>query len=269
MAININVNFGPGPAGMSGAGSPSGMSSQGGCPSCQQQGGGEGQLLQMLLMLLMQLIGGGMGGAAGGPGGAPGGLPTSEGGGMPASFGGGGGGGRGFGSPGAGPAPVQAPGPASPGGPTMMGNSVPNPSGYAFPVKGYNGNIPLHHGSHPGAADLFAPRGTPVVSMTEGTVVKVGTGGAGGNTVTIKGKDGKTYYYAHLNEAPMVRQGQQVSAGQQLGGVGDTGNARGTGPHLHLGIGDSIINGTGPAGGAGSNFNATEFLRQVLSHGDG
>jgi hypothetical protein len=48
--------------------------------------------------------------------------------------------------------------------------------------------------------------------------------------------DGGRYsiYYAHLHE-PLVRRGQQVLAGDTVGLVGNTGNARTTPPHLHFG----------------------------------
>jgi hypothetical protein len=46
----------------------------------------------------------------------------------------------------------------------------------------------------------------------------------------------------------------------QLGGVGDTGNAKGTGAHLHLGKGYGIISGSGPQGGAGRDFDLISWL---------
>ncbi|MGD2123720.1 MAG: M23 family metallopeptidase, partial [Gemmatimonadota bacterium] len=44
----------------------------------------------------------------------------------------------------------------------------------------------------------------------------------------------KSIYYAHLDE-PLVEDGQQVQAGDTIGLVGNTGNARTTPPHLHFG----------------------------------
>lgn len=140
-----------------------------------------------------------------------------------------------------------------------------NPSGAAFPVAGYKGDIPLHWGSFDGAADLFAPRGTPVVSMRDGVVESAGTDGAGGNNVMIRGEDGLVYYYAHMDQPPTVTPGQKVKAGQKIGEVGDSGNAKGTGPHLHLGIGKSIMTGVGPTGGGGTDFDANRYLKDVLA----
>ncbi len=90
----------------------------------------------------------------------------------------------------------------------------------------------LHKG-----ADLFAPRGTHVLSATRGVVWKVGLDDLGGRVVLVFGEGPALYYYAHLDGwAPELRAGQEVSAGDLLGYVGTTGNARGTPPHLHFGV---------------------------------
>jgi hypothetical protein len=133
-------------------------------------------------------------------------------------------------------------------------------------VQDYSGQVDLHWGSHAGAADLFAPAGTPVVAAMGGTVTDAGYSKIGGNYVQIQGQDGNQYYYAHLQDTPLVKAGQQVGPGAQLGGVGDTGNAKGTGTHLHFGAGPSILEGTGPAGGAGGGgFDAVGHLRAALA----
>jgi hypothetical protein len=89
--------------------------------------------------------------------------------------------------------------------------------------------------SHEGV-DIFAARRTPAVAAADGTVVGVREGGIGGKTVWLR-PEGKNYtlYYAHLDEQ-LVREGQQVKAGDVIGLVGNTGNARTTPPHLHFGI---------------------------------
>ncbi|WP_229311055.1 M23 family metallopeptidase [Larkinella soli] len=84
--------------------------------------------------------------------------------------------------------------------------------------------------------DIFAPRGTPVVAASEGYISGVGTNNLGGNVVYLSdSKRNQTLYYAHL-DSQAVQQGQRVSIGDTLGFVGNTGNARTTGPHLHFGI---------------------------------
>ena len=87
-----------------------------------------------------------------------------------------------------------------------------------------------HHG-----VDIFAPRGTPVVAVAEGVVGRVGDGGIGGKTVWLRDRDGRTFYYAHL-DSQLVRSGKRVQPGDTLGLVGNTGNARTTPPHLHFGL---------------------------------
>ena len=88
-----------------------------------------------------------------------------------------------------------------------------------------------HHG-----VDIFARRGTPVVAAAGGIVSSVGTNALGGNVVWVtRPLRGERHYYAHLEEQ-LVTAGTQVSAGQVLGRVGTTGNARGGPPHLHFGI---------------------------------
>ena len=85
--------------------------------------------------------------------------------------------------------------------------------------------------------DIFARRGTPVYSATDGYVVRIGENPLGGQTVWVLGAGGRTYYYAHLDAyAPQLAVGDQVTPDTVLGRVGTTGNARGTPPHLHFGV---------------------------------
>jgi peptidoglycan LD-endopeptidase LytH len=84
--------------------------------------------------------------------------------------------------------------------------------------------------------DIFAPRGTPVVSTTRGFVTRVGTNRLGGRIVGVLGPGMEWHYYAHLDGFGPIREGDMVQPGDVLGYVGDTGNARGTPPHLHYGV---------------------------------
>jgi murein DD-endopeptidase MepM/ murein hydrolase activator NlpD len=91
------------------------------------------------------------------------------------------------------------------------------------------------HRDHQGV-DIFAKRGTPVVAATDGIVWKVGTNGLGGNVVWVaRPFRGERHYYAHLDRQ-LVTPGTFVKAGDVIGTVGNTGNARTTAPHLHFGI---------------------------------
>ena len=85
--------------------------------------------------------------------------------------------------------------------------------------------------------DIFARRGTPVYSATEGYVWHVGENPRGGKTVFILGAGGRCYYYAHLdNYAEGLSEGDSVTTETLLGYVGTTGNAKSTPPHLHFGV---------------------------------
>jgi murein DD-endopeptidase MepM/ murein hydrolase activator NlpD len=98
--------------------------------------------------------------------------------------------------------------------------------------------------SHEGQ-DIFAPKGTPVLSATSGFVYKIGENNLGGQTVSVIGAGGRVYYYAHLDKyAPGLEEGDRVTTRTVLGYVGTTGNAQGTPPHLHFGIytGSGAIN---------------------------
>ena len=85
--------------------------------------------------------------------------------------------------------------------------------------------------------DIFAPRGTPILSATNGLIYKVGENNLGGQTVSVIGSGGRVYYYAHLDRyAPGLEVGKRVTTRTVLGYVGTTGNAQGTPPHLHIGV---------------------------------
>jgi murein DD-endopeptidase MepM/ murein hydrolase activator NlpD len=85
--------------------------------------------------------------------------------------------------------------------------------------------------------DIFAKRGTPVLSTTRGIVVSIRESGLGGRQVWVMGPGRERHYYAHLDDwEPGLETGDLVVAGSTLGTVGTTGNARGTPPHLHYGI---------------------------------
>jgi len=85
--------------------------------------------------------------------------------------------------------------------------------------------------------DIFAPRGTPILSATRGIIFKIGENNLGGQTVSVIGSGGRIYYYAHLDSyARGIEVGDPVTTRTVLGYVGTTGNAQGTPPHLHFGV---------------------------------
>ena len=89
--------------------------------------------------------------------------------------------------------------------------------------------------SHEGI-DIFAPRNTPVQSTTQGIVSKVGENTLGGRVVVVVGPGGAGHYYAHLEDYADIAPNDWVNQGDVIGYVGDSGNAKGTPPHVHYGI---------------------------------
>jgi murein DD-endopeptidase MepM/ murein hydrolase activator NlpD len=86
----------------------------------------------------------------------------------------------------------------------------------------------MHEGN-----DFGTPVGTPVRSMSTGTVIAAGFEGGYGNKVEIRYWDGTVSYFAHLSTIS-VSVGQEVSPGEIVAFSGNTGHS--TGPHLHLEI---------------------------------
>jgi len=84
--------------------------------------------------------------------------------------------------------------------------------------------------------DIFAPKETPVLSTTRGVVTRVGTNTLGGLVIWVIGPGLEWHYYANVDSYGAYRPGDVVKAGDVLGYVGRTGNARGTPFHLHYGI---------------------------------
>ena len=86
-----------------------------------------------------------------------------------------------------------------------------------------------HHG-----IDIFAARGTPVVSPVDGVVIRAGVASSSsGNRVTVQDGCGWAYYMGHLDTIT-VPEGAWVRAGDQVGTVGNTGTP--TSPHVHFNV---------------------------------
>ncbi len=134
--------------------------------------------------------------------------------------------------------------------PTETPTETPISWTYVFPVQPSNvtgfAEGTASHG-YP-ATDIFAPEGTRFVAVTSGEVDFVSYEDRwdpghddealrGGLCVAIIGDDGVRYYGSHLSAiAAGISPGVRVAAGQVLGYVGHTGNARATESHLHFGI---------------------------------
>ncbi|ANB61215.1 LysM peptidoglycan-binding domain-containing protein [Anoxybacteroides amylolyticum] len=100
--------------------------------------------------------------------------------------------------------------------------------------------------------DIIAPKGTPIYSSTDGTVVRKGWSDLGGWRLTVKTSEGVYIYYAHMQTyATGINEGGLVKKGQLIGYVGDSGY----GPlgttgkfvaHLHFGMYDLNWNAINP-----------------------
>lgn len=88
------------------------------------------------------------------------------------------------------------------------------------------------------ALDIMARRGTPVVAVDDGRVVRVRRHLLGGLTVyQYDPGERYAYYYAHLDRyAKGLAEGQELKRGDLIGYVGSTGNAPASAPHLHFAI---------------------------------
>jgi murein DD-endopeptidase MepM/ murein hydrolase activator NlpD len=122
------------------------------------------------------------------------------------------------------------------------------PPQHVFPLR-CAGPITYSHAHHDyPATDIFAPLGCRFVSPVDGVVDEVSVtdrwdprtnrgADRGGRSVSVVGSDGVRYYGSHLSAvAEGVRPGVRVQAGQQLGRVGRSGDARGGSAHLHFGV---------------------------------
>ncbi|MFL5873698.1 MAG: M23 family metallopeptidase [Solirubrobacterales bacterium] len=86
--------------------------------------------------------------------------------------------------------------------------------------------------------DITAACGAELVAVRNGRILQRGFDPVlYGNYLLIHGEgERRSYFYAHLARPASVRPGARVIEGQQVGSVGETGNAAGTGCHLHFEI---------------------------------
>lgn len=109
------------------------------------------------------------------------------------------------------------------------------------------------------AIDIHAPRGTPVVAVADGRILRFHSGARGGLSLYQLAPDGRTrYYYAHLDRyAEGLREGDRVRQGEVIGYVGDTGNAQPGDYHLHFSV---ALLGDGSRWWEGTNLNPYPLL---------
>lgn len=130
----------------------------------------------------------------------------------------------------------------------------PPPEHIVFPLVGKVQYVddfgdPRPGGVHQGN-DLMAAKRSPAVAAESGKVKYWTTSASAGCMLYLYGDSGTVYYYIHLNNdltlkndnrgkcvkgvAYTVNNGARVAAGQQIGYVGDSGDANGANSHLHF-----------------------------------
>jgi len=83
------------------------------------------------------------------------------------------------------------------------------------------------------AVDIGARYGATIIASADGTVIYSGRKNGYGKVVIVDHGHGFTTKYAHLSKT-LVKKGQAVKTGDNVGEMGSTG--RSTGPHLHYEI---------------------------------
>jgi peptidoglycan LD-endopeptidase LytH len=96
----------------------------------------------------------------------------------------------------------------------------------------------IHHGHRHEAIDIMKPRGTPILAVSDGIIVKLFHSVPGGLTIYEFDNSGTyCYYYAHLDRyAAGIQEHMKVARGQVIGYVGTSGNAEANAPQLHFAI---------------------------------
>lgn len=128
---------------------------------------------------------------------------------------------------------------------SLLQQELPTENSLPSPLPGQNltdtwGAARSQGRTHEGI-DIFSERGTPIQSTTQGIVRKVGENTLGGRVVVVVGPGGAGHYYAHLEDYADITPNDWGNVGDVIGYVGDSGNAKGTPPHVHYGI---YINGS-------------------------
>jgi len=147
--------------------------------------------------------------------------------------------------------------------------------GASRPQNASAGASSMHEG-----IDLMAPKGTPIYSVTSGTVEPVAGGNRdgwnylGGWAIMIRADHdvgpihrGDELYYAHMERPSALRPGDHVRVGELIGHVGDSGQGpEGTAglfpPHLHFGWYDPTGRRAQVPSGAMNPYPLLNWLRQ-------
>lgn len=107
----------------------------------------------------------------------------------------------------------------------------PAPPKYFIPTHGVLTSLfGERWGTMHAGVDLAAPIGTPIVAVTDGTVIEAGPASGFGQWVRVQQDDGTIAVFGHVSQF-FVTAGQPIKAGEVIAAVGNEGQS--TGPHLH------------------------------------
>lgn len=123
-------------------------------------------------------------------------------------------------------------------------NALADVGSLYFPVAGFDGR-PIDDSFDDArdrgarrhrAIDIMAPRGTPVLSVQDGRILRLSRNPKGGISIYATDPEERfVFYYAHLDRYyEGIHQGQTLARGDTIGYVGTTGNAPENVPHLHF-----------------------------------
>ena len=128
---------------------------------------------------------------------------------------------------------------------TPFSFAAPN---YVFPVQGCSVKFSQAHHDY-AATDILANRGCQFVAPVAGVIDEISlvdkwSGKTnlgidrGGLSISIIGNDGVRYYASHFSkiDTSVAFVGAKITAGQKLALIGNSGSARGTATHVHIGI---------------------------------
>jgi len=115
---------------------------------------------------------------------------------------------------------------------------------FALPVKSafrFTSGFGMRWGRMHKGTDFAAPYGTPIYATADGVVTSAGWGTGYGKLVKIQHAFGIETRYAHMSKI-LVKVGQRVSRGDQVGAMGSTGHSTGTHLHYEVRVGGKAVN---------------------------
>lgn len=105
---------------------------------------------------------------------------------------------------------------------------------YVLPALGtFTSGFGSRWGTEHKGDDIANVIGTPIGSVTDGTIIEAGPASGFGLWVRVQNDDGTIAVYGHVNEI-LAKVGQKVKSGDEIATIGNRGES--TGAHLHLEI---------------------------------